>query len=107
MQENQRVTEMAYEVLVRQAKARVERTGEPLEVALKGVLETEAGRQLSEVCDGPYRGEKAKRWHEDLPRERARKRRRLPHEARQSLSWGFVRRAAKMSTTAAVRADHL
>ena len=74
MQENQRVTEMAEEVLMRQAKVRVGRTGEPIEVALEAVLETEAGQQLRRLRDGPYRGERAKRWHEDLPRERARKR---------------------------------
>jgi hypothetical protein len=34
---------MATEVLARQAGARARRTGEPLEVALKGVLQTEAG----------------------------------------------------------------
>ena len=104
MQDNQRVAEMAYEVLVRQAKARVERTGEPLEVALNAVLETEAGRQLSEVCDGPYRGEKAKRWLEDLPRVRARKRRRLPHEARKGL---LEAGCENEYFGRAVRADHL
>ena len=80
MQENQRVTNMAEEVLRRQAKARVERTGEPFGVALKAVLETEAGRQLSELRDGPHRDERAKRWQEDLARERNRKRDR-PHKA--------------------------
>ncbi len=74
MQENQRVAEMAEEVLVRQAKARAERTGEPLEVALKVVRETEAGQQLSELCDGSHRDERAKCWQKDLPRERARER---------------------------------
>ena len=49
MHENQRVADMADEVLVRQAKARVESTGEPFEVALKAVLETEAGQQLRKL----------------------------------------------------------
>jgi len=34
---------MANEVLARQAEARAERTGEPLEEALEAVLKTEAG----------------------------------------------------------------
>jgi hypothetical protein len=44
MQKNQRVTDMAVEVLARQVGARVRRTGEAFEVALNAVLETEAGR---------------------------------------------------------------
>ena len=48
MQNNQRVDDMAIEVLARQAGARAKRTGEPFEEALKVVNETEAGRQLRE-----------------------------------------------------------
>lgn len=79
MQENQRVADMAHEVLVRQAEARAERTGEPFEVALKVVKETEAGQQLVDLRDGSHRDERAKRWQEDLRRERARERNR-PHQ---------------------------
>ena len=43
MQDKQRVADMAVEVLARQAGARAEWTREPLEEALKAVLETEAG----------------------------------------------------------------
>ncbi len=78
MQENQRVSDMADEVLLRQAAARVERTGELFEVALKAILETEAGQQLGELRDGSHRDERAKWWQEDLLRERARERGR-PH----------------------------
>ena len=46
MQENQRVADMAAEVLARQAEARAEWTGEPLDEALKAVLETEAANSL-------------------------------------------------------------
>ena len=46
MPKNKRVADMADEALTRQAKAHIERTGEPFEEALKGVLETEAGQQL-------------------------------------------------------------
>jgi hypothetical protein len=70
MHKKQRVTDMAEEVLKRQARDRAGRTGEPFEEALKAVLETEAGRQLRELRDGPHRGEEAQRWQEDLPRER-------------------------------------
>ena len=44
MQDKQRVADMAVEVLARQAGARAEWTREPLEEALKAVLETEAGQ---------------------------------------------------------------
>jgi hypothetical protein len=48
MHKNQRVTDMAVDVLARQAGDRTKRTGEPFDEALKAVLETEAGRQLGE-----------------------------------------------------------
>src|SRR5918993_4243248 len=76
MQENQRVSDMAVEVLTRQASGRAKRTGEPLEDALKAVLDTEAGRQLRELRDGPLRDESAQQWQEDLPRMKAEGRRR-------------------------------
>ena len=82
MHENQRVADMAVEVLARQASARAERTGEPFEVALKAVRETEAGRQLGELLDGPHRDERAERWQEDLPRERDEERDRARREER-------------------------
>jgi hypothetical protein len=76
MKKNQRVAEMADEVLARQARARAERTGQAFEDALKAVLETEAGRQLEELRDGPHRDERAKEWQEDIYRERAEERHR-------------------------------
>ena len=45
---------MAVEVLARQAEARAKRTGETLEEALKAVLETEAGQQLTGLRDGTH-----------------------------------------------------
>src|SRR5215211_6203187 len=80
MQENQRVSEMAVEVLARQANGHAKRTGEPLEGALKAVLDTEAGRQLGELRDGPLRDELATLWQEDLARKRAEERRRARKE---------------------------
>ena len=74
MREDQRVSEMAIEVLARQASARAERTGETFGGALEAVLETEAGRQLGDLRDGPQRYESAHQWQEDLPRKRAKRR---------------------------------
>ena len=71
MKKKQRVSEMADEVLARQARRRARRTGEPFEEALKAVRKTEAGRQLEELRDGPHGGERAQGWQEDMSRERA------------------------------------
>jgi hypothetical protein len=62
MHKGQRVADMAPAALRRQARAAAERTGEPFEEALKAVLETEAGRQLRDLGDGPHRDESAERW---------------------------------------------
>jgi hypothetical protein len=75
MRENQSVSEMATEVLARQAAARAEWTGESSEVALRAVLRTEAGRRLMELRDGEHRDESANQWQPSLPRERAEERR--------------------------------
>jgi hypothetical protein len=84
MQHNQSVSEMATEVLARQAAARARRTGESLEEALRAVLQTEAGRRLGQLRDGPHRDERAKQWQPSLPQERAEERRqaRLREERR-------------------------
>ena len=76
MKKKQRVAEMADEVLARQARVRAERTGESLEVALKAVRNTEAGRQLEELSEGPHRHEKAQEWQEGLAEERVEERQR-------------------------------
>ena len=76
MREEQAVSEMVEEVLARQARARAERTGEAFEVALKAVVETEAGRQLEELRDGSHHDEGAMRWQENIRRERVGERRR-------------------------------
>jgi hypothetical protein len=75
MQKDQSITEMATEVLARQAGARARQTGESLEEALKAVLETEAGRRLAHLRDGPHRDERAEQWQPNLLRERAEERR--------------------------------
>ncbi len=82
MRKNQKkVADMAEEVLERQARELAERTGESFEDALKAVLETEAGRQLQELRDGPHGDEEAERWQERLPRGRIEERHREQGQA--------------------------
>ena len=85
MMENQSVSQMAMEVLERQAILRAERTGEPFGVAVGHVLRTEAGRRLEELSEGEHGGEKAAQWQTGLPQERAeeREREQLRKERRQ------------------------
>ncbi len=74
MHKNQRVSDMAAEVLARQAKAYAKQTGEAFEDALESVLKTEAGRQLRELRDGPHGGTRAFQWQGEITRERRRER---------------------------------
>src|ERR671911_2273211 len=85
MQQNQSVSEMATEVLARQAGARARRTGESLEEALRAVLQTEAGRRLGRLRNGMHRDEGAEQWQSNLPRERAEERRQGQLEERRRL----------------------
>ena len=57
MREDQSVSEMATEVLTRQAAARAKRTGESLEVALGAVLRTRPEGVLSGCATGSMRRE--------------------------------------------------
>jgi hypothetical protein len=52
MHKNQRVSDMAVEVLARQAMAQAKQTGEPFEDALERVLKTEAGGSLRGFATG-------------------------------------------------------
>ncbi len=81
MRKKQKVADMAEEVLERQARERAERTGEPFEDALKAVLETQAGRQLEELRDGPHGHEGAHEWQENIRRERIEERHREQGQA--------------------------
>src|SRR3712207_9256849 len=85
---------MAVDVLARQAGERAKQTGEPFEEALKAVLQTEAGRQLSELRDGQHRDERAERRQGRLVQERARERKREQAEekrrAQQAAAWERV-----------------
>jgi len=80
LHQEQTVSEMAEEVLGRQAKALAQRSGRPLEEALVEVLKTEPGGLLSELAEGPHRNEKACRWQAALLEERVEQR--LPHRPR-------------------------
>ena len=82
MQKDQRVADMALEVLERQARTRAQRTGEAFKKALKAIVETEAGRQLEELRDGPHRDERAKQWQDELARRRGNERSRARQEER-------------------------
>jgi hypothetical protein len=74
MREDQSVAEMANEVLMRQAKARAERRGEPIEEAMEAVLDTEAGQQLLKLRDGPHGEEGVEEAQVEAARERAKER---------------------------------
>ena len=82
MDHDQNVSDMANEVLTRQAKVRAERTGEPLEEARAAVLKTEAGQQLRTLREGPYRDERAGEWQEGMAQKRAEERSRARQEER-------------------------
>jgi hypothetical protein len=71
LQPEQTVAEMANEVLVRQAKARADRNGEPIEAAMVAVVGTEAGKQLTDLRDGPHGDEGVEEWQVGIARERA------------------------------------
>ena len=74
MQKNQTVSEMAEEVLMRQAKFLARRSGLSLEDARRAVSVTEAGRQLRDLAAGKHRHEKAYYWRASVFWERAEER---------------------------------
>jgi hypothetical protein len=90
MRKKQKVAEMADEVLARQAKTHADRTGEPLEDALKAVMGTKAGRQLGALRDGSHHDKRADQWQEGLPRERAEVRKRERTEERKRVEQAAV-----------------
>jgi hypothetical protein len=62
VQEDQSVSQMAEEVLMRQAKVLAQRSGQCLEEARQSVSDTEAGRQLRDLAQGEHRHERARDW---------------------------------------------
>jgi hypothetical protein len=75
VQEDQSVSQMAEEVLMRQAKVLAHRkSGYSLEEARQAVSDTEAGRQLRELANGEHRHEKAQAWQASVFWERSEER---------------------------------
>ena len=74
MQEDQSVSQMAEEVLMRQAKVLAQRSGYSLEDARQSVSDTEAGRQLRELANSEHRHEKAQAWQASVFWERSEQR---------------------------------
>jgi hypothetical protein len=74
VREHQSLAEMANEVLMRQAKVWADWSGEPIEEAMEVVLNTEAGKQLSELRNGPHGEESVKEAQVSVARERAQER---------------------------------
>ena len=71
MRAEQTVNEMAQETLLRQARARAQRTGEPLVEALEAILQTPARWQLGELGGGVHQHEEVRYWQANLMFERA------------------------------------
>jgi hypothetical protein len=74
VQQDQSVSQMAQEVLLRQAKVLSQRSGYSLEDARQAVSETEAGRQLRNLASGEHRHEKAQAWQANVFWDRAEER---------------------------------
>jgi hypothetical protein len=74
VQQDQSVSEMAQEALMRQVRALAQRSGHSLEDARQAVVDTEAGRQLRDLANGEHRHEKAKQWQASVFWERAEER---------------------------------
>lgn len=62
---------MVAEVLARQAKGLAAQSGRPFEEGYEEVSQTEAGRRLAELAEGPHRHERASYWQANLRIERA------------------------------------
>ena len=74
MQQDQSVSQMAQEALMRQAKALAHSSGHSFEDARQVVVDTQAGRQLRDLAQGEHRHQKAKQWQASLFWERAEQR---------------------------------
>ena len=74
MRRDQTVSQMAEEVLMRQAKVLAHQRGHSLEDARQAVSDTEAGRQLRDLANGEHRHEKARAWQAGVFWDRAEER---------------------------------
>lgn len=71
MHPDQTVSEMAQEVIRRQAKTLADQSGQPFEWAMADTLKSDAARQLRELAEGEYGEWKAAQWQARLPWARA------------------------------------
>ena len=85
MQQDQSVSQMAEEVLMRQTKALANRSGHSFEDARRVVSDTEACRQLRDLARGEHRHEKAQAWQASVFWDRAEERL-MHHFASEALS---------------------
>jgi len=74
VERDQTVSQMAEEVLTRQAKVLAHQRGHSLEDARRAVSDTEAGQQLRELANGEHRYVKAGHWQASVFWERAEER---------------------------------
>jgi hypothetical protein len=74
VERDQTVSQMAEEVLTRQAKVLAHQRGHSLEDARRAVSDTEAGQQLRELANGEHRYVKAGHWQASVFWERAEQR---------------------------------
>ena len=74
MQQDETVSEMAQEALMRQVRALAQRSGYTLEDARQAGVDTQAGRQLRDLAQGEHRHQKAKQWQASVFWERAEER---------------------------------
>ncbi len=74
MRDEKSVAEMADEVLMRQARARAGRSEETVEEAMEALVDTVAGKQLTDLRDGPHGEEGVEQWRGGMVRARARER---------------------------------
>ena len=74
MRRDQTVSQMAEEVLTRQAKVLAHQRGHSLEDARQTVSDTEAGQQLRELANSEHRYVKAGHWQASVIWDRAEER---------------------------------
>jgi hypothetical protein len=85
VKQDQSVSQMAQEVLMRQTKTLANRSGHSFEDARRAVSDTEAGRQLKDLARGEHRHEKAQAWQAGVFWDRAEERL-MHHYASEALS---------------------
>ena len=85
MKQDQSVSQLTEQVLMRQTKALANRSGHSFEDARKAVSDTEAGRQLKGLARGEHRHEKARAWQASEFWDRAEERL-MHHYASEALS---------------------